>query len=148
MGGHFFSGPPCHSIFNDGLIGAHLSMFTTMFFSGSSPWQPGSGPTIPSRQVPLSALPPLWRSERPRAERHRSGVTWEIRWVPLDFSISVFGGSSHDGRKWVMTMVHGDRKSPIPGVIRLPNGRFMAYEWRFLGPSYLLSGMILQVFGV
>ena len=24
---------------------------------------------------------------------------------------------------------HGDRKSPIPGVIPLPNGLFIAYKW-------------------
>ena len=36
---------------------------------------------------------------------------------------------------------HGDRKSPIPGVIPLPNDLFMVYKWG-LRTNYLLSGMI------
>ena len=32
-----------------------------------------------------------------------------------------------------MVNSHGDRKSPIPGVMGpLPNGRFMAYKWELL----------------
>ena len=40
---------------------------------------------------------------------------------------NILGGSSHDGRKWLITIVS---KSPIPGVMGpLPNGLFMAYNW-------------------
>ena len=40
---------------------------------------------------------------------------------------------SHDGRKWLITMVHGDRFRPLNGVVGpLPNGLFMAYKWGLL----------------